>query len=370
MMPSAATLISLLLVLAVHGTGAVYEGGLSRVAYGHSGADEGRFSAIGRNVMAKHGGNAVDACVSVALCLGVLSPGASGIGGGAFLLFRPANSTAAIAFNFREVAPAAAYQDMYSENADLQLNGGLSVAVPGELAGLYLVWQRYGSLPWKSLVKPAIRLADNGFRVGWYLASALSASSASILSDEGFREVFAPNGTLLKAGDVCFRKSLAKSLKLIAQDGPDAFYKGQIGESFVGDVKDAGGILTKEDLKEYAVKILDPIVHEVQGLTIYGMPPPSSGGVCMALVLNILAAYPDPLKAVNGSLGLHRTVEASKHAFALRMHLGDPDFADVKDLVSDMLNATYAAELQKRINDNRTFPPSYYGGRWTQSSDH
>ncbi|KAI5066369.1 hypothetical protein GOP47_0018993 [Adiantum capillus-veneris] len=372
MQPCAATLITLLLVLVVH-AGAHYEGGRSRVAYGHRGAvasDEGRCSAIGRNVMAKRGGNAVDACVSVALCLGVLNPGASGIGGGAFLLFRPANSTSAIAFDFREVAPAAASQNMYAENADLQLNGGLYVAVPGELAGLYLVWQQYGSLTWKSLVKPAIQLADNGFIVRRYLASALNASSASILADEGFREVFAPNGTLLKAGDVCFRKSLAKSLESIALHGPDAFYRGPIGESFVRDVRTADGILTIKDLNDYAVKIRDAIVHEVQGLTIYGMPPPSFGGACMAMVLNILAAYPDPFEAVRGPLGLHRIVEAFKHAFALRMNLGDPDFVDVKDVVSLMLNATYAAELQKLINDSRTYPPTYYGGRWNQLTDH
>lgn len=375
MRPWAASFCLLLAIAALTGriTAVQYGGDRSRVVHGQRGAvatDEGRCSAIGRDVMAKRGGNAADACVAVALCLGVLNPVASGIGGGAFLLFRPSNSTAAIAFDFREVAPGAASQNMYSQNADLQLNGGLSVAVPGELAGLYLVWKQYGTLPWKSLVKPAILLADNGFRVRRYLASAINGSSTQILADEGFREVFAPNGTLLKAGDVCVRKSLAKSLKAVALHGPDAFYKGPIGESFVKDVRDAGGILTMEDLTEYRVKIRDPIVHEVQGLTVYGMPPPSSGGACMAMVLNILAAYADPLKAVRGPLGLHRTVEAFKHAFALRMNLGDPDFVDVKDVISHMLNETYAAELQKLINDSRTYPPTYYGGRWNQLDDH
>ncbi|MCO5605449.1 hypothetical protein L7F22_059633 [Adiantum nelumboides] len=304
MSPVAAS-VSLLLItafLTVHGE-AVYDTGRSRVAYGWKGAvatDEGRCSAIGRDVMAKRGGNAADACVAVSLCLGVLNPGASGIGGGAFLLFRPANSNGVIAIDFREVAPAAASENMYSGNADLQLNGGLSVAVPGELAGLHLLWQKYGSLPWNSLVKPAILLAENGFIVRRYLASAINAISTSILSDEGLREVFAPNGTLLKTGDICFRKALAKSLKLIAHYGPDALYRGPVGERFVRDVRDAGGILTMKDLNDYAVKIRDPIVHEVQGLKVYGMPPPSSGGACMAMVLNILAAYPDPLEAVRG----------------------------------------------------------------------
>lgn len=345
----------------------------SREVKGHLGAvasDEGRCSAIGRDVMAKQQGNAVDACVAVALCLGVLNPVASGIGGGGFLLLLPSNATTAIAFDFREVAPAAASQNMYSKNSTLQLYGGLSVAVPGELAGLYLVWQQYGTLPWKSLVEPAIQLAEKGFEVRPYLASAINMSSTLILADEGMKEVFAPNGILLRAGDTCIRKALANTLKSIARNGPDAFYNGPIGENFVKDVKDAGGILTMEDLAAYRVKIRDPIVHEVQGLTIYGMPPPSSGGACMAMVLNILAAYPDPYKAVKGPLGLHRTVEAFKHAYALRMNLGDPDFMNVTDVVALMLNATYAAELQKLINDSRTYPPSYYGGRQSQVEDH
>lgn len=344
-----------------------------REVQGHMGAvasDEGRCSAIGRDVMAKQQGNAVDACVVVALCLGVLNPMASGIGGGGFLLLLPSNTTTAIAFDLREVAPAAASQNMYSKDSNLQFNGGLSVAVPGELAGLHLVWQQYGTLPWKILVEPAIQLAEKGFEVRPYLASAIKSSSMQILADEGMKEVFAPNGVLLRAGDTCIRKALANTLRAIARNGPDAFYNGPIGENFVKDVKDAGGILTMEDLSAYRVKIRDPIVHKVQGLTIYGMPPPSSGGACMAMVLNILAAYPNPYKAVKGWLGLHRIVEAFKHAFALRMNLGDPDFMNVADVVALMLNATYAAELQKLINDSRTYPPSYYGARGSQAEDH
>lgn len=345
----------------------------SRVAEGLLGAvasDEGRCSNLGRDVMAGQGGNAVDASVAVALCLGVLNPMASGIGGGGFLLLLPAGVPPALAFDFREVAPAAASQNMYSENSDLQVNGALSVAVPSELAGLHLVWQQHGSLPWKTLVEPAIHLAENGFEVRPYLAHAINSSSTAILADEGLREVFAPNGNLLRAGDICIRTALATTLRSIALDGPGTFYKGSIAENFVKDVKDAGGIITMEDLAAYRVKVRKPIVQEIQGLTIYGMPPPSSGGACIAMVLNILAAYPEPFEAVRGSLGLHRMVEAFKHVFAVRMNLGDPDFVNVTDVLTDMLNATFAAELQKLIYDNGTFSPTYYGGRWSQLEDH
>ncbi|KAH7443468.1 hypothetical protein KP509_02G036300 [Ceratopteris richardii] len=262
-------------------------------------------------------------------------------------------------------------QNMYFGNAEQQLNGGLSVAVPGELAGLYFMWQRYGSLPWRWLVKPAIILADKGFIVRRYLANAISMNSEKILADEGLRQIFAPRGSLLKAGDVCFRKALAKTLKSIAVNGPDTFYQGPVGEKFVTDVRRAGGILTMEDLRNYKVKIREPIVTKVQGLTIYAMPPPSAGGACLAMVLNILSSYPNPLEAVKGPRGLHRTVEAIKHAFALRMRLGDPDFVDISNVLSLMLNVTYAAKLQKLINDSRTFPPAYYtADRLNQLEDH
>eukprot|EP00250_Pteridium_aquilinum_P018248 c24006_g1_i4 orf=231-956(+) len=241
---------------------------------------------------------------------------------------------------------------MYSEDSDLQYKGALSVAVPGEIAGLHLLWQQYGTLPWKTLFEPAIELAECGFEVGLYLAWEINEYSSAILADEGLSEVFAPNGNLLIAGDTCVMTTLAATLSSIALDGPDAFYKGPIGENFVNDLKDAGGILTTEDLAAYKVKIRDPTAQDIQGLRIYGMPPPSSGGATITMVLNILAAYPDPFQAVMGPLGLHRMVEATKHAFAYRMNLGDPDFVNMTDILNIMLNATFAAELQKLINDS------------------
>ncbi|KAI5066330.1 hypothetical protein GOP47_0018954 [Adiantum capillus-veneris] len=345
----------------------------SRIARGFTGAvsgEDSRCSEIGRDIMAEMGGNAVDATVAVALCSGVVNPMASGIGGGAFLLFLPTNATSPLAFDFREVAPGAASENMYAGNEELKLRGALSVAVPGELAGLHLLWQQYGTLPWNDLFEPAIQLAANGFVVRPYLAAAIETAGSSILADEGLSEVFAPNGTLLGAGDLCVWTSLAKSLASIAEEGPAAFYNGSIGQNFVNDVQDAGGILTMDDLTQYAVKIRDPTVVNVEGLSVFGMPPPSSAGACIALVLNILAAYPDPFQAVEGPLGLHRMVEAIKHAFAIRMNLSDPDFVNVTKVVSTMLNATYAAELQSLINDNKTYPSPYYGGSWSQLNDH
>lgn len=343
----------------------------SRSAQGFRGAvasDEGRCSAMGTRCL-QRGGNAADAAVTTALCLGVLNPMASGIGGGGFLLLRLTNGTAK-AFDMREVAPAASSENMYADNSDSQFAGGLSVAVPSEIAGLHVVWQQHGRLPWKSLFQPAIRLADHGFIVHPYLAHSINSSSTAILADPGLRDVFAPNGTLLQPGDICYRKTLAKTLRLISNQGPDAFYRGPIAKTLVADVQAAGGILTMADLDSYRVKIRAPVVQDVLGLTILGMPPPSSGAATMILVLNILAAYDDPWSAVKGPLGSHRTIEAFKHAFALRMGLGDPDFVNVTDVLAHMLDPAFAARLQKLISDNRTFPPTFYGGRWSQLEDH
>ncbi|KAH7426476.1 hypothetical protein KP509_10G003000 [Ceratopteris richardii] len=345
----------------------------NRVAEGYAGAvsaDDGRCSVIGRDVMEKMGGNAVDAAVAVALCSGVVNPVASGIGGGAFLLFLPANSSVPIAMDFREVAPGSASENMYAGNENAKSTGALSVAVPGELAGLHLLWREYGSLPWKTLFQPAIQLASSGFMVSPYLANAIQKWSSDILADEGLSALFAPNGTLLAAGDTCVWDSLAKSLASIAAEGPSVFYNGSVGENFVNDVRNAGGILSLDDLAQYTVKIRDPIVHEYQGLTVYGMPPPSSGGACFSMVLNILEAYPEPFQAVKGPLGLHRMVEAFKHAYAMRMNLGDPDYVNTSEVLGLMLNATNAAEIQKLIDDDRTYPPPYYGGSWAPVDDH
>eukprot|EP00249_Psilotum_nudum_P008283 c21165_g1_i2 orf=285-1919(+) len=344
---------------------------ISRVAEGYAGAvatDEKRCSTIGVATL-RNGGNAVDSAVASVLCLGVINSMASGIGGGSFLLLRLANGTAK-AYDMREVAPGRASQTLYAGNSQLQIEGPLSIAVPGEIAGLYLVWQHHGRLPWASLFQPAIKLATKGFVVHPYLAYQINETAKEILADKGLRETFAPGGTLLKAGDICYRKALAKTLQILANEGPDAFYNGTIGDQIVEDVQRAGGILSTKDLRDYRVKIREPVVAHILGSTVLGMPPPSSGGACLILILNILAAYKVPSLAVMGSLGLHRIIEAFKHAYAVRMNLSDPDFVNVTGALADMLSPAYASDLQKKIFDNRTFAPSYYGDRLNQVNDH
>lgn len=173
---------------------------------------------------------------------------------------------------------------MYGGNASLKANGPLSIAVPGELMGLENVWKKHGRLSWDRLVRPAARLAAEGFEVSHYLDMQLISTKSYIMADDGLRSVFTANGTLLKLGDICQNKQLAQTLRIISRYGTKAFYNGPIGLSLVQDVKKAGGILTPNDLKIYRSKVREPISSNVMGLDIISMPPPSSGGASMALV--------------------------------------------------------------------------------------
>ncbi|WOK92146.1 gamma-glutamyltranspeptidase 1 [Canna indica] len=321
--------------------------------------DDHRCSRIGRDVL-REGGHAVDAAVASALCLGVVSPASSGIGGGAFMLVRLANGSAR-AFDMRETAPLAASENMYAGNAALKGSGALSIAVPGEIAGLHEAWRQYGKLPWKRLVMPAAYIARRGFRISPYLHFQMNKTESGIFANKGLRDIFTSNGRLLKPGDICHNKRLAYTLEAISDLGPSVLYNGPVGIKLIRDVQKSGGILTVKDLQRYQVKVKEPTSAEVMGVNILGMPPPSSGGVGVILILNILAQYGIP-SGVSGSLGLHRFIESLKHMFALRMNLGDPDFYNVTSVLSNMLSPKFAEELKKTIFDNKTFPPNYYGG--------
>lgn len=329
-------------------------------------ADDGRCSEIGILVL-KSRGHAVDAAVATALCEGVVNPMASGIGGGAFMIVRSSKTLKTQAFDMRETAPAAASQNMYDNDPHTKYSGALSVGIPGEIAGLHKAWSEYGRLPWKTLFQPAIKLAKEGFVVSPYLGHTISETTDKISNDPGLRRVFAPNGKFLQAGDTCYNVELGRSLEAIAE-GPEAFYNGRIGEKFVEDVRKAGGILTVDDLRNYRVNVTEAMAVNAMGFTILGMPPPSSGTLGLSLVLKVLESY-GSIEAVKGALGLHRLIEAMKHMFAVRMNLGDPDFVNITNTISEMLSPSFAKKIQQRIFDNTTFPSNYYMPRWSQLQD-
>ncbi|KAM3321154.1 glutathione hydrolase 3 isoform X1 [Capsicum chacoense] len=330
-------------------------------------ADDGRCSEIGISML-KIGGHAVDAAVATALCLGVVNPMASGIGGGGFMVVRSSSTSEVQAIDMRETAPLAASQNMYN-NGKSKLDGALAMGVPGELAGLHAAWAKNGRLPWKTLVQPAIKLARDGFVIAPYLANYIVKKAKLILKDPGLRQIFAPEGKLLRAGDICHNLELSHSLELISEQGPEAFYNGEVGEKLVEDVKRAGGILTMDDLRNYKVEIPEAVTFNAMGYTIVGMPPPSSGTLAISMILKILEDY-ESSNASKGSLGLHRMIEAMKHMLAIRMNLGDPDFVNISSTVTDMLSTSFAKEIRRKIFDNTTFPPEYYLPRWSQLRDH
>ncbi|XP_057967647.1 glutathione hydrolase 3 isoform X2 [Malania oleifera] len=330
-------------------------------------ADDGRCSEIGASML-RAGGHAIDAAVATALCVGVVNPVSSGIGGGSFMIVWSASTSQAQAFDMRETAPLSASENMYENNPEAKFFGPLSIGIPGELAGLYEAWLKHGRLAWRTLFQPAIKLAKGGFVVAPYLRLRMSGNKEKIMSDPGLRAVYAPNGKLLQAGDMCYNVELGRTLEAVSEQGPQAFYNGTIGEKLVRDVRDAGGILTMEDLRNYRVEVMDAMPVNLMGHTVLGMPPPSSGTLGLSLVMNILDSYGSP-SAAEGSLGRHRLVEALKHMLAIRMNLGDPHFVNISEYVSDMLSPTFARQLQKKILDNTTFPPDYYMNRWSQLSD-
>ncbi|ESQ53210.1 hypothetical protein EUTSA_v10027365mg [Eutrema salsugineum] len=334
--------------------------------HGAVATDDGRCSKIGMKAL-RQGGNAIDASVAAALCLGVVSPASSGIGGGAFTVVKITGGKE-IAYDSRETAPLRATEDMYGGNLDLKKKGALSVGVPGEVAGLFTAWTQHGKLPWKRLVKPAEKLAK-GFRISKYLHMQMNVTRGDILADKGLSELFVSNGELKKPGMICRNPKLALTLKQIAEYGPKAFYNGTVGINLARDIRKSGGIITLKDLQSYRVKVKEPLSTDILGYRLLGMPPPSSGGAAMMLVLNILSQYGIP-SGVSGTLGVHRLIEALKHAFAVRMNLGDPDFVDVTKVVSDMLSPTFAQDVKRKINDEKTFDPKYYGGKWNEINDH
>lgn len=285
------------------------------------------------------------------------------------MIVRSSSTSKTEAYDMRETAPLAASQDMYENNPSAKYYGALSMGVPGEIAGLHQAWSKHGRLAWRTLFQPSIKLAKEGFVVAPYLAHYIESSAEMILNDPGLRQVFAPGGKLLRAGDTCHNVELGQSLEAIAEQGPQAFYNGSVGEKMVKDVREAGGILTMEDLRNYKVEVTDAMSAEVMGYTIFGMQPPSSGTLGLSLVMHILNSY-GISNAAEGNLGMHRLIEAMKHMFAVRMNLGDPNFVSVNKYVSEMLSPSFAKQLRQKIFDNTTFPSEYYMYKWSQLRDH
>lgn len=312
-------------------------------------------SEAGREVLRK-GGNAVDAAVATAFALAVTLPSAGNIGGGGFLVYHGADGKATT-FNFREKAPLAATPEMFlDENGKIRDNsnheGPLSVGVPGTVAGLWMAHQRLGSKPWAELLQSAVDLAEKGFPSTWDMQGYLQqVQKLDHPMYAATKKAFLKNGTdLYTPGELWKQPDLAESLKRIQKDGRDGFYKGKTARLLAEYMKKHGGMITEEDLARYEAVEQAPVRGTYRGYEVVAMPPPSSGGVALIEMLNILEGY--DLKAIghNSALYLHLLTEAMRRAFADRAeHIGDPAFNPNMPL-ERLMSKEYARELRSGVD--------------------
>ena len=327
--------------------------------YGKNGmvaSEQGLATQVGLDIL-KQGGNAIDAAVAVGFALAVVLPNAGNIGGGGFMVLHDDKTGKDVAIDFREIAPAKASRDMYLDNQGNVIDGKSlfthdASGVPGTVAGMEYALKKWGTMPLSKVLEPAIKLADKGFIVSDVLAKTLKEEKSTLGKWSASKAIFFKNGEPLKSGDLLVQKDLAKSLRLIAKQGAKAFYQGEIATKIAKEMQSHGGTMTLEDLKAYKVVERQPIIGDYRGYKVVTMPPPSSGGVHLIEILNMLEHYPIKEDGVNSAKNIHHMAESMKLAYADRSeYLGDPDF--VKIPVTGLTSKAYANERVKTIDDNK-----------------
>lgn len=341
-------------------------------------SDNAVASQVGIDIL-KKGGNAIDAAVATAFALAVTHPEAGNIGGGGFIVFMDATSKTTT-IDFREKAPLLATPDMFLD-AESKLvegsnhNGLKSVGVPGTVAGLYMAHSKYGLLPWKKLVQPAIDLAKKGVILSYTLASHSKNIQAGSSPDFMKNYFTDSEGKLLEYGNLWVQRELANTLKQIKKHGKDGFYKGKVAQEIVGYMKNNGGLISLEDLEKYTAVEREPIRGTYNGYDIYGMPPPSSGGVALIEMMNLMEQANLDSVAFNSTQYVHLIAETMRRAFADRAeYLGDPDFNPDQPL--DKLTSKEFAKMRydnidfdkASVSDSTKFGQPYDGTNTTHLS--
>jgi len=303
--------------------------------------------------MLRKGGNAVDAAVATAFAISVVEPFSAGIGGGGFLLLHWTPTKEIKALDFRERAPQRASRDMYLDKTgkvipNASLNGHLSVAVPGTVAGLYEVHKRYGKLSWQEVVAPSIRLARDGFVVSDLYVQTAQLRQEVLQQNPAAQQIFLKQGKLYEPGERLVQRDLAKTLTAIAQD-PRSFYTGETAQAIARDMAQNGGLITLDDLKAYKPTWREPVCGSFRKAQICSMPPPSSGGIHLLQILNLIGDTDFKTLGWHHPDALHLLVEAMRIAYADRsQYLGDPDF--VKVPVAALTSRAYAAKRRQEIS--------------------
>ena len=346
----AATVVAVLAVTGVAGQSAP-----ARSRSGMVVASDRIAAEVGRDVL-RDGGSAADAAVATAFALAVTFPSAGNIGGGGFLVYRGADGEA-VAYDFRETAPAAASAEMFLAGGEYDAarhhDSHVAVGVPGSVAGLHRAWADHGRLPWRRLVEPAVALARDGFELTVDRAAAFAGVLPRMARYPASVAAFSKDGTPYAAGERFRQPELAVTLERIAESGPEGFYRGRTAELIAREMTANGGLITEADLAAYEAHAREPIRGTYRGYEVISMPPPSSGGVTLVQMLNVLEGY-DLAEAGHGSaLNVHRMIEAMRRGFADRArHLGDPDF-NPRMPVAEMTSKAYAGRQRATIDPAR-----------------
>ena len=352
--PFSRTLIATALVLTVSGVQAASQAPVA----GENGmvvTAQHLATHVGVDVL-KAGGNAVDAAVAVGYALAVVYPAAGNLGGGGFMTVQLADGRKTF-LDFREKAPLAATADMYLDKAGnvvegLSAKGHLAVGVPGTVSGMELALSKYGTLKRAQVIAPAIKLAENGFALEQGDIDLLHTATGEFEKDKDLRAIFLHNGQPLQVGQKLVQKDLAKTLKEISAKGSDGFYKGWVAKALVDSSQAGKGIITQADLDKYKTRELAPIECDYRGYHVVSAPPPSSGGVVICQIMNILEGYPMADLGYHSAQGLHYQIEAMRHAYVDRnSYLGDPDF--VNNPIEHLLDKNYATKLRDAIEPNK-----------------
>ncbi|MCH2055681.1 MAG: gamma-glutamyltransferase [Thalassotalea sp.] len=319
-------------------------------------------SQIGADILSK-GGNAVDAAVATGIALAVTLPRAGNLGGGGFMLVHLADKQKTIAIDYREMAPSAAHRDMFLDSKGKVDNqkarfSHASSGVPGTVAGLAHALEKYGTMSWKEVVEPSIKLAEEGILVSYDLSENLKSRHAWLTANPATAAAFyKANKVPYEAGEVLVQPDLAKTLKRIAKHGPREFYHGKTAELIAEEMRKQGGLITMEDLANYNVAEREVVTTTYRGYEVVSMPPTSSGGVHVAQMLNILEHHPVKQQGFGSAKNLHLLSETMKLAYADRSkYLGDPDHFDVP--VDGLTSKAYAKVLSQAISLSKATPSS------------
>ena len=320
-------------------------------------------SEVGSEIL-KKGGNAIDAAVATGLALAVVLPRAGNLGGGGFMIVYLKEEDKTIAIDYREKAPSAATRDLFlDENGDYDRKKAqfslLSAGVPGSVAGFHHALTNYGTLSWKEVLEPAIRLAEEGFVIPHDLANTLASKryKERLSSNPAAAKVFFKEDMEnYSAGEILIQKDLASTLRELSKNGPDAFYNGKIAQLIVEEMQKNGGLITLEDLKDYNIAERQPLVGNYKGYKIVSMPPSSSGGTHLIQMLNMLEEFPIKEMGFGSADTIHLLAEVMKRAYADRSkYLGDSDFYKVP---SSLTSKEYAKSLNKEISLDKITPSS------------